>query len=44
VFYRTNLTAGSWTLLQSVLGKGPVQSVTDSAPGGSVRFYTVTSP
>ncbi|HEV2327334.1 MAG TPA: hypothetical protein VGY56_00945 [Verrucomicrobiae bacterium] len=44
LFYRTNLTAGSWTLLQSVLGKGPVQSVTDSAPGGSVRFYTVTSP
>ena len=44
VFYRTNLTAGSWTLLNSVLGNGSVESVTDSTTGGSQRFYKVTSP
>ncbi len=44
VFYRTNLTTGSWTLLNTVLGNGTVQSVTDSAPGDRVRFYEVTSP
>ena len=44
VFYRTNLTAGSWTLLNSVLGNGSVQSVADSTAGDSVRFYKVTSP
>jgi hypothetical protein len=44
VFYRTNLTAGSWTLLNSVSGNGSVESVTDSTAGGSPRFYKVTSP
>jgi hypothetical protein len=44
LFYRTNLITGSWTLLNTVLGSGPVQSVIDSAPGDNLRFYTVTSP
>ena len=44
VFYRTNLTAGNWTLLNSVLGSGSMQSVADSTLGGNVRFYKVTSP
>jgi hypothetical protein len=44
VFYRTNLAAGSWTLLTSVLGDGTVKSVTDPAIGANQRFYKVTSP
>jgi hypothetical protein len=44
LFYRTSLTTGNWTLVNSVLGNGSMQSATDSAPGDSVRFYTVTSP
>jgi hypothetical protein len=44
VFYRTNLLTGSWTLLNSVLGNGPTESVTDSPASGSLRFYKVTSP
>jgi hypothetical protein len=44
VFYRTNLTAGSWTLLNTVLGNGSVLSATDSTSSGSQRFYKVTSP
>ena len=44
LFYRTNLTSGSWTLLNTVLGNAPVQSVTDPAPADRVRFYKVTSP
>ena len=44
VFYRTSLTAGSWTQLTSVLGNGTVKTVTDSNPVGSQRFYKVTSP
>ena len=43
VFYRTNLTAGNWTLLTSVLGTGGVKSVTDPATNSS-RFYKVTAP
>lgn len=44
VFYRTDLTAGNWTLLNTVLGDGTVKFVTDSGSGGNQRFYTVTSP
>jgi hypothetical protein len=44
VFYRTNLTVGNWTLLNSAPGNGSVESVTDSTGGGSQRFYKVTSP
>jgi hypothetical protein len=43
VFYRTNLTAGNWTLLTTVLGNGVVKSVSDPATGTS-RFYKVTAP
>ena len=43
VFYRTNLTAGNWTLLTTVLGNGAVKSVSDPAPGTG-RFYRVTAP
>jgi hypothetical protein len=43
VFYRTNLTAGNWTLLTSVLGNGAVKSVNDPATGTG-RFYKVTAP
>ena len=44
VFYKTNLTSGSWTLLNSTAGNGSVESVTDSSPGDNQRFYKVTSP
>jgi hypothetical protein len=44
VFYRTNLTAGSWTLLNSALGTGSAVAVTDPNPGDKQRFYKVTSP
>ena len=43
VFYRTNLTAGTWTLLTNVLGNGSTTSVSDSHTGAS-RFYKVTAP
>jgi hypothetical protein len=43
VFYRTNLTAGSWTLLTSVMGNGAVQSVGDTSAAAS-RFYKVVAP
>jgi hypothetical protein len=42
LFYRTNLTAGSWTLLTTVPGNGGVTSVTNPAVG--VRFYKVFAP
>lgn len=44
VFYRTNLTTGSWTLLNTLPGSGSVQAVFDSTAGGNQRFYKVTSP
>jgi hypothetical protein len=44
VFYRTNLVAGNWTLLTTVLGNGSVMTVTDSTAASSQRFYEVTSP
>ncbi|MGA3265760.1 MAG: hypothetical protein ABSE16_02945 [Verrucomicrobiota bacterium] len=44
VFYKNSLTAGSWSLLNSVLGDGTVKSVTDSLSAGNQRFYQVTSP
>jgi hypothetical protein len=43
VFYRTNLTAGNWTLLTTVVSTGAVTSVSDPATGTS-RFYKVTAP
>jgi hypothetical protein len=43
VFYRTNLTAGNWTILTNVLGSGAIRSVSDSHTGTS-RFYKVTAP
>ena len=43
VFYRTNLTAGDWILLTTVLGDGTAKSVSDPTTG-SQRFYKVTSP
>jgi hypothetical protein len=43
VFYRTNLTAGNWTLLSAVPGNGAVKSVSEPATGIS-RFYKVTAP
>ena len=44
VFYRTNLSTGSWALLNSTVGNGSVKSVTDPSPQDSQRFYKVTSP
>jgi hypothetical protein len=44
VFYRTNLLAGNWLLLNSALGNGSVQSVTDAGTRDGQRFYEVTSP
>ncbi len=43
VFYRTNLTAGTWSLLTSVLGNGAVTSVNDPATSAE-RFYKVVAP
>jgi hypothetical protein len=42
-FYRTNLTAGNWTLLTNVLGDGTTKSASDST-SASQRFYRVVSP
>jgi hypothetical protein len=44
VFYRTSLTTGSWTLLNSAVGSGSVVTVSDVNPGDNQRFYRVTSP
>ncbi|HUA64349.1 MAG TPA: hypothetical protein VME24_00775, partial [Alphaproteobacteria bacterium] len=44
LYYKTDLTAGSWTLLNSTVGNGSVESMTDSGAGGNQRFYKVTSP
>jgi hypothetical protein len=44
VFYRTDLTTGNWTLLNTVLGNGSVEVVTNSSPAGNQQFYKVTSP
>jgi hypothetical protein len=44
VFYRTDLSTGSWALLNTVLGDGTVKSVSDSSAAGNHRFYKVTSP
>ena len=43
VFYREDLTAGSWTLLTSVVGDGAVKSVSETLTGGN-RFYQVVAP
>ena len=43
VFYRTDLAAGNWVLLSSVLGDGSVKSVTDASTG-TRRFYKVVAP
>jgi hypothetical protein len=44
VFSRTNLIAGNWTLLTTVLGNGSVKSVSDPTTGSPQRFYKVTAP
>jgi hypothetical protein len=44
VFYRTNLSTGNWTFLNTVLGNGTVKSVSDSSAASNQRFYKVTSP
>lgn len=44
VFYRTNLMAGNWLLLNSALGSGSLQPVTDTGAADQQRFYKVTSP
>ena len=43
VFYRTDLTAGNWTLLTTMVSTGAVISVSDPSTGTS-RFYKVTAP
>jgi hypothetical protein len=43
VFYRTDLTAGNWTLLTTVAGNGAVSTVSDPVTG-TARFYKVTAP
>ena len=43
VFYRTDLNAGNWVLLTSVLGNGSVKTVSDALPP-SRRFYKVVAP
>jgi hypothetical protein len=43
-FYRTNLSTGNWTLLNTALGDGTVKSVNDSIGASNQRFYKVTSP
>jgi hypothetical protein len=43
VFYRTNLTAGNWTLLTGVLGDGTTKSASDTTSAAQ-RFYKVVSP
>jgi hypothetical protein len=43
VFYRTDLNAGIWVLLTSVLGNGSVKTVTDPLTP-TRRFYKVVAP
>ena len=43
VFYRTNLIAGNWNLLTTVLGNGTSKSATDPTTG-TQRFYKVVAP
>ena len=43
VFYRTDLNAGNWVLLTSVLGNGSVKSVSDPV-AATRRFYKVAAP
>lgn len=43
VFYRTDLTTGDWTLLNTVLGNGAVKSVIDPS-AITPRFYKVAAP
>jgi hypothetical protein len=43
VFYRTNLTAGNWSLLTNVVSTGAVTSVSAPSTGAS-RFYKVSAP
>jgi hypothetical protein len=43
VFYRSDLSTGSWTLLGTVIGDGNQKSITDSLVANQ-RFYRVTSP
>jgi hypothetical protein len=43
VFYRDNLSTGTWSLLTSVLGDGTVKSVNNPATATG-RFYKVIAP
>ncbi len=43
VFYRDNLTAGTWSLLTSVPGDGTVKAVSDPSTA-VMRFYKVVAP
>ena len=43
VFQRDNLTAGTWSLLTSVVGDGTVKLVSDPLPAAK-RFYKVVAP
>ncbi|HZM03595.1 MAG TPA: hypothetical protein VFC44_11350 [Candidatus Saccharimonadales bacterium] len=43
VFYRSDLSSGSWNLLTNVLGNGSVESVS-VAPGAGARYYMVVAP
>jgi hypothetical protein len=43
VFYRDDLTSGSWVLLANILGDGTTKTVSDTATGAR-RFYKVDAP
>src|SRR5207244_5064183 len=43
VFYRSDLSTGSWTLLTTVVGDGTVKQMTDPLVAGK-RFYKVVAP
>ena len=43
VFYASDLSSGTWTLLNTVLGDGTVKSISDPA-SSSHRFYKVVAP
>ena len=37
--YRTNLVAGDWQPLQTIVGDGSVKTITDSVTNDNSRFY-----
>jgi uncharacterized repeat protein (TIGR01451 family) len=44
VEYTQSLNSGIWILLQTVIGTGASVTVTDTAPGATMRFYRVRVP